>query len=208
MPFTIPSSSSTPSKITFVADHIHPQFHRFVSAGEKAELLGQRGLVLWMYGLSGSGKSTIAAAVERSLHDAGRFVVILDGDNFRHGLNSDLGFSDDDRKENVRRVAEVAKIFASQSIIVLVSVITPKISLREQAREIIGPDFREIFIKASYETCARRDPKGLYAKVAAGEIKQFTGKDSGFEEPKSADLVIDTESTEVDLATSQVLGLL
>ena len=177
-----------------MADNIHTQFHRFVSPEEKAELLGQRGTVLWMYGLSGSGKSTIAAALERKLHDEGRFVVILDGDNFRHGLNSDLGFSDDDRRENVRRVSEVAKMFGQQGVITIVSVITPKRDLREQARRIIGDDaFHEIFIKASYETCAARDPKGLYAKVAAGEIKQFTGKDSGFEEPEAPDLLLDTE---------------
>ena len=160
-----------------MAENIHTQFHRFVPSDEKEALLGQKGSVLWMYGLSGSGKSTIAAAVERKLHVEGRFVVILDGDNFRNGLNSDLGFSDEDREENVRRVSEVAKMFASQGIIVIVSVITPKQALRDQAREIIGPIFKEIFIKASYETCAQRDPKGLYAKVAAGEIKQFTGKD-------------------------------
>ena len=188
--------------------NIHTQFHRFVAPEEKETLLGQKGTVLWMYGLSGSGKSTIAAALERSLHEDGRFVVILDGDNFRHGLNSDLGFSDDDRKENVRRVAEVAKIFASQGIIVLVSVITPKRELRAQARTILGDFFHEVFIKASFETCAARDPKGLYAKVAAGEIKQFTGKDSGFEEPDQAELTIDTESTEPPEAAAQIRALL
>jgi adenylylsulfate kinase len=191
-----------------VAENIHTQFHRFISPAEKEALLGQKGIVLWMYGLSGSGKSTIAAAVERELHESGRFVVILDGDNFRHGLNSDLGFSDDDRRENVRRVAEVAKMFASQGVIVIVSVITPKQSLRDQAREIIGDVFREIFIKASYETCARRDPKGLYAKVANGEIKQFTGKDSGFEEPDAPELLVDTETTDVSDAAASVIGLL
>ena len=188
--------------------NIHTQFHRFVSPEEKEELLGQKGIVLWMYGLSGSGKSTIAAAVERSLHDSGRYVVILDGDNFRHGLNSDLGFSDDDRKENVRRVSEVAKIFADQGVIVLVSVITPKQILREQAREIIGEKLTDVYIKASYETCALRDPKGLYARVAAGEIKQFTGKDSGFEEPAAPDVLIDTESLSVEEATGVILSLL
>lgn len=191
-----------------MAENIHTQFHRFISPAEKEALLGQKGIVLWMYGLSGSGKSTIAAAVERELHESGRFVVILDGDNFRHGLNSDLGFSDDDRRENVRRVAEVAKMFASQGVIVIVSVITPKQSLRDQAREIIGDVFREIFIKASYETCARRDPKGLYAKVANGEIKQFTGKDSGFEEPDAPELLVDTETTDVSDAAASVIGLL
>ena len=191
-----------------MAENIHTQFHRFVSSDEKEALLGQKGSVLWMYGLSGSGKSTIAAAVERKLHVQGRFVVILDGDNFRNGLNSDLGFSNEDREENVRRVSEVAKMFASQGIIVIVSVITPKQALRDQAREIIGPIFREIFIKASYETCAQRDPKGLYAKVAAGEIKQFTGKDSGFEEPPNPDLLVDTETTEIEDAATQISSLL
>ena len=189
-------------------ENIHTQHHRFVSTEEKERLLNQKGAVLWMYGLSGSGKSTIAAAVERQLHDQGRFVVILDGDNFRHGLNSDLGFSDEDRKENVRRVSEVAKMFASQGIIVIVSVITPKQGLRNQAREIVGATFKEIFIKASYETCAKRDPKGLYAKVAAGEIKQFTGKDSGFEEPLNPDLLVDTETTGIEDAASRITGLL
>lgn len=191
-----------------MAENIHTQFHRFVASDEKEALLGQKGSVLWMYGLSGSGKSTIAAAVERKLHVQGRFVVILDGDNFRNGLNSDLGFSDEDREENVRRVSEVAKMFASQGIIVIVSVITPKQALRDQAREIIGPIFKEIFIKASYETCAQRDPKGLYAKVAAGEIKQFTGKDSGFEEPTNPDLLVDTETTEIEEAATQISSLL
>ncbi len=187
-----------------MADNIHTQFHRFVSPEEKAKLLGQSGTVLWMYGLSGSGKSTIAAALERQLHEEGRFAVILDGDNFRHGLNSDLGFSDDDRRENVRRVSEVAKMFAGQGVITIVSVITPKRDLREQARQIIGDPFREIFIKASYETCAARDPKGLYAKVAAGEIKQFTGKDSGFEEPEAPDLVLETETHPAEDLASQL----
>lgn len=191
-----------------MSENIHTQFHRFVSPDEKETLLGQKGIVLWMYGLSGSGKSTIAAAVERSLHEEGRFVVILDGDNFRDGINSDLGFSDEDRRENVRRVAEVAKMFASQGIVVLVSVITPKRALREQARVILGGLFHEIYIKASYETCAARDPKGLYAKVAAGEIKQFTGKDSGFEEPDHAEVVIDTESVEPEEAAAQIRELL
>ena len=187
-------------------ENIHTQHHRFVSTEEKETLLSQNGVVLWMYGLSGSGKSTIAAALERRLHEDGRFVVILDGDNFRDGLNSDLGFNDDDRRENVRRVAEVAKMFADQGVIVIVSVITPKRVLRESARGIIGDRFREIFIKASYETCAARDPKGLYAKVAAGEIKQFTGKDSGFEEPQNADLIIDTERVSAERATVEIIG--
>jgi adenylylsulfate kinase len=188
--------------------NIHTQFHRFVLPEDKGRLLGQKGAVLWMYGLSGSGKSTIAAALERNLHDAGRFVMVLDGDNFRHGLNSDLGFSDEDRRENVRRVAEVAKMLAHQSVIVVVSVITPKEALRTLAREIIGDSFLEIFVRASYATCAERDPKGLYAKVAAGKIKQFTGKDSGFEEPEAADLVIDTETIQPPEAVEKIKNIL
>ncbi len=184
--------------------NIYTQFHRFVPPEEKERLLGQKGIVLWMYGLSGSGKSTIAAALEQSLHDEGRFVMILDGDNFRHGLNSDLGFSDEDRHENVRRVAEVAKMLADQGVIVLVSVITPKEALRTLAREIIGDSFLEIFVRASYAACAERDPKGLYAKVAAGKIKQFTGKDSGFEEPEIADLMIDTEVVQPPEAVEKI----
>ncbi|MDB4387239.1 adenylyl-sulfate kinase [Akkermansiaceae bacterium] len=191
-----------------MAENIHTQFHRFVSPEEKEALLAQRGIVLWMYGLSGSGKSTIAAALERKLHEDGRFVVILDGDNFRNGLNSDLGFSDEDRHENVRRVAEVAKMFAAQGVIVIVSVITPKIALRDQAREIIGDSFHEIFIKASYEICAQRDPKGLYAKVAAGEIKQFTGKDSEFEEPTDPEIEIDTEALSPPEAVTKIIKLI
>ena len=184
--------------------NIYTQFHRFVPPEEKGRLLGQKGIVLWMYGLSGSGKSIIAAALEQSLHAEGRFVMILDGDNFRHGLNSDLGFSDEDRHENVRRVAEVAKMLANQGVIVLVSVITPKEALRTLAREIIGDSFLEIFVRASYAACAERDPKGLYAKVAAGKIKQFTGKDSGFEEPEIADLMIDTEVVQPSEAVEKI----
>lgn len=190
------------------SENIHPQHHRFVPPEEKARLLQQTGVVIWLYGLSGSGKSTIAAALERDLHAEGRFVMILDGDNFRDGLNADLGFSDEDRRENVRRIAEVASILAQQGVIVLVSVITPKESLRSLAREIVGDSFLEIFVRASYETCADRDPKGLYAKVAAGEIKQFTGKDSGFEDPQAADLVIDTEAIKPTGAVEKIKNAL
>ena len=188
-----------------MAENIHTQFHRFVSSNEKEALLGQEGSVLWMYGLSGSGKSTIAAAVERRLHAQGRFAVILDGDNFRNGLNSDLGFSDEDREENVRRVSEVAKMFASQGIIVIVSVITPKQALRDQARKIIGPIFREIFIKASYETCAQRDPKGLYARARNGEITDFTGVSAPYEEPTDANLIVDTGEQTIDQSVLRVI---
>ena len=140
------------------------------------------------------------------MHGEGRMTVILDGDNLRTGLNSNLGFSDEDRTENVRRVAETAKLLAGQGMIVLVSVITPLRRHREAAREIIGEDFHEVYVQADFATCAERDPKGLYAKAKEGEIGQFTGKDSGFEEPEGAALVLDTPSRFVEQCAADLLG--
>ncbi len=174
---------------------IHPEFNRFLTREDKERMLGQEGVILWLYGLSGSGKSTIANIVERELNRAGRFTVILDGDNLRAGLNSNLGFSDEDREENIRRNSEVARLFCGAGIITIVAAITPRRSLRAIGRKIIGSDFVEVFVKADYPTCASRDPKGLYAKADAGGIADFTGKDSGFEEPgDEAELVLDTNS--------------
>ena len=186
--------------------NIHPETRRFLDRAAKEDLLRQKGVVLWLYGLSGSGKSTIANEVERVLHGEGRMTVILDGDNLRTGLNSNLGFSDDDRTENVRRVAETAKLLAGQGIIVLVSVITPLRRQRAAAREIIGPDFHEIYVKADFDTCAERDPKGLYAKAKEGKIGQFTGKDSGFEEPEDPALLLDTQARSIDQCAADLLG--
>ena len=186
--------------------NIHPETRRFLNRAAKEDLLRQKGVVLWLYGLSGSGKSTIANEVERVLHGEGCMTVILDGDNLRTGLNSNLGFSDDDRTENVRRVAETAKLLAGQGIIVLVSVITPLRRQRAAAREIIGPDFHEIYVKADFDTCAERDPKGLYAKAKEGKIGQFTGKDSGFEEPEDPALLLDTQARSVDQCAADLLG--
>ena len=186
--------------------NIHPETRRFLDRAAKEELLRQKGVVLWLYGLSGSGKSTIANEIERVLHGDGRMTVILDGDNLRTGLNSNLGFSDEDRTENVRRVAETAKLIAGQGIIVFVSVITPLRRHRAAAKEIIGPDFHEIYVKADFETCAERDPKGLYAKAKEGKIGQFTGKDSGFEEPENPALVLDTQARSVDQCAAELLG--
>ena len=189
--------------------NIHPETRRFLDRAAKESLLRQKGIVLWLYGLSGSGKSTIANEVERALHGDGRMTVILDGDNLRTGLNSNLGFTDDDRTENVRRVAETAKLLAGQGIIVFVSVITPLRRHRAAAREIVGAsDFHEIYVKADFDTCAERDPKGLYAKAKEGKIGQFTGKDSGFEEPENAELVLDTQSLSVEQCTADLLGYL
>ena len=186
--------------------NIHPETRRFLDRGAKEELLRQKGIVLWLYGLSGSGKSTMANEVERVLHGEGRMTVILDGDNLRTGLNGNLGFSDEDRTENVRRVAETAKLLAGQGIIVLVSVITPLRRHRATAKEIIGPDFHEIYVKADFDTCAERDPKGLYAKAKEGKIGQFTGKDSGFEEPEDPALLLDTQARSVDQCAADLLG--
>lgn len=186
-------------------NHIHPEFSRQLARGDKETLLGQRGLVVWMYGMSGSGKSTIANAAEKILHQEGRMTTILDGDNLRTGLNEHLGFSDDDRRENIRRVSHVAKLFAQQGILTLVSVITPRQELRDLARDVIGDDYYEVFVKASYDLCEKRDVKGLYAKAASGEIKNFTGKDSSFEEPADPDLIIDTEGQEVSESVTTLL---
>ena len=187
--------------------NLYPTHDKLVSREEKEIRLGQRGQVIWFYGLSGSGKSTIAQALDRELHDAGRITEVLDGDNVRGGLNANLGFSAEDRAENIRRVAEVAKLFADAGVIVLASFITPTAALREQAMRIIGSDdLTLVYTKASFEACQQRDPKGLYAKVAEGKVPQFTGKDSGFEEPvaEASDVIIDTEVH--DLASSVALA--
>jgi adenylylsulfate kinase len=177
-------------------ENIHPEFHRMLGRGAKEAQLKQRGHVFWFYGLSGSGKSTLANALERKLLEAGYVCKLLDGDNIRSGLNRDLGFSDGDREENIRRIAEVARLFLDAGIIVIASFITPKSALRASARSIVGEeDCTPVYIEASYATCADRDVKGLYAKAASGGVAHFTGKDSSFEPPQAADndWVISTE---------------
>ena len=164
--------------------NIHSLFSRMLPRERKESLLGQRGLVVWLFGLSGAGKSTIAVGLEAALHRQGVLTQLLDGDNIRSGLNRDLGFSDADREENIRRIAEVARLHAGIGVVVIVSCITPKRKLRQTARQIIGgADYWEVFVSCAYETCERRDVKGLYAKARAGELAQFTGKDSAFEGP-------------------------
>lgn len=186
-------------------ENIHTEFHRMLNKEDKESLLNQRGKVIWLYGLSGSGKSTLANALERKLYAEKKVTTLLDGDNIRSGLNNNLGFTDEDRLENIRRIAEVAKLFSQNGIITITSFICPKNDLRALARSIIGEDnIIEVYVRASWETCAKRDVKGLYAKAQAGEIKNFTGKDSNFEEPdQEPDLTIDTEheSLEDSLAT-------
>ncbi|MDP0500761.1 MAG: adenylyl-sulfate kinase [Verrucomicrobiota bacterium JB022] len=190
-----------------MAEHIYPEFERMLRREDKERLLGQRGVVVWLYGLSGSGKSTVANAFERALHSRGKLTQILDGDNIRSGLNQNLGFSDEDRQENIRRIAEVSKLYLNTGIVTLCSFITPRRELRQLAKETVGQgDFVEVYVRASFETCAERDPKGLYAKVLRGEVAHFTGKDSLFEEPAEgdADLVLDTEAHSLEACVTQL----
>ena len=195
-------------------ENIHTEFHRMLGRDAKEAQLNQRGHVFWFYGLSGSGKSTLANALERKLAEKGFVTKILDGDNIRSGLNSDLGFSDEDRTENIRRISEVAKLFLDSGIVVITSFITPKRELREQAKAIVGADCTPVYIEASFETCAERDVKGLYAKAATGGVKNFTGKDSLFEPPAddSPDWVIATyqqmEAEALETLLEKVLPLI
>ncbi len=171
-----------------------------VSRPERETLLSQRGLVVWLYGLSGSGKTSLALALDRSLQSERRLTTLLDGDSLRSGLNQGLGFTVVDRTENIRRAAEVAKLFAHSGVITICAFITPTQAMRELARSIIGPaDFLEVYVACSFAECERRDVKGLYAKAKAGGITHFTGQDSVFEPSTSADLILDTEKE--DFAT-------
>ncbi|HTQ31510.1 MAG TPA: adenylyl-sulfate kinase [Opitutaceae bacterium] len=179
------------------SENIHPTHDQLLSRAEKEARLHQRARVIWLYGLSGSGKSTLANGLERRLHAGGFTTHLLDGDNVRSGLNRDLGFSDADRAENIRRVAEVAKLFVQAGVVVIAAFITPQRALRELARGIVGAgDFLEVYVSASFAACAGRDPKGLYARAGAGKVAQFTGRDSVFEPPAAdeAALVLDTEA--------------
>lgn len=180
-----------------------------VSYEERCRVLNQRGLVVWFTGLSGSGKSTIAVEVEKNLVELKKAVYRLDGDNIRAGLNSDLGFTKEDRDENIRRVTEVAALFKDAGLITLVSFISPYRRMREFARERIGKDsFLEVYVKADLETCMLRDPKGFYQKANHGEIKNFTGVTAPYEEPEVPDLVLETSKLSILESSSQVLKLL
>lgn len=187
-------------------NNIHPIFDRLVSRQEQEKLLNQKGKVLWFTGLSGSGKSTIAEALERKLYAQGYFVKVLDGDNIRSGINKNLGFSLEDRQENIRRIAEVAKLFLDSGVIVLCSFVSPTIEIRNVAKGIIGDqDFKEVFINTPLEVCESRDVKGLYKKARAGEIKGFTGIDSPYEPPKDPYLDIKTENKTIEECVLPIL---
>lgn len=168
-----------------MSTNIHPIFDTILNRGDKEKLLKQKSIVVWMVGLSGSGKSTLARAIENELHLQGHLTQLLDGDNLRTGINNNLGFSENDRLENIRRAAEVSKLFMNAGLITICSFISPTEEIRTIARTIIGEEnFFEVYINAPFEVCEQRDVKGLYKKARNGEIKNFTGLDAPFEAPK------------------------
>ena len=189
--------------------NIYPIFDQMLSREDKETLLGQKGVMLWFTGLSGSGKSTVAVALERELHRRGRLCRILDGDNIRSGINANLGFSEADRRENIRRIAEVSKLFVDTGIITIAAFISPTEEMRQMAAEIIGRNnFKEIYISTPLEECERRDVKGLYAKARLGEIKNFTGISAPFEAPVNPDLSIDTSAVSLEESVRMLLAFL
>lgn len=189
-------------------EHIYPIFDRMLTRSDKERLLGQRGLMIWFTGLSGSGKSTIAIALERELQQRGILCRILDGDNIRSGINNNLGFTEADRVENIRRIAEVAKLFIDTGIVTLAAFISPNNDIREMAARIIGKeDFLEVYVSTPLEECERRDVKGLYAKARRGEIKNFTGISAPFEAPAHPALTLDTSVLSVEESVRQLLEL-
>lgn len=179
-----------------------------VAREDREVLLGQKGVALWFTGLSGSGKSTVANAVAQKLHERGRLTYLLDGDNVRHGLNKDLGFSLEDRKENIRRIGEVAKLFVDAGVITLAAFISPLKEDREQVSGLLGQDFVEIFVDCSLEVCEDRDPKNLYKKARKGEIAEFTGVTSPYEVPENPEIVLNTHKESVEECATKVLEYL
>ncbi len=188
------------------ASHIHMEVLD-VDKPARARSKNQKPFVVWFTGLSASGKSTLAKRLEKRLHDAGNHTYVLDGDNVRHGLNKDLGFTNADRAENIRRIGEVAKLFVDAGLIVLCSSISPFRAERAMVRDLFGADeFIEAFVEASLDECRRRDPKGLYAKAAAGKIKNFTGIDSPYEAPENPEVRLDTERASPDELVTEVIA--
>lgn len=189
-----------------VPQHIHPVFHQLLSRSDKETLLRQRAKVFWFTGLSGSGKTTIAKGLERALHEKEFLVMVLDGDNVRAGINNNLGFLDADRKENIRRIAEVAKLFLGCGVITICCFVSPTNEIRKLAQDIIGKeDFLEVYVNTPVEECERRDVKGLYAKARAGEVKDFTGISAPFEVPLHSDLEIKTQGRTEEQSVAEAL---
>jgi adenylylsulfate kinase len=180
-----------------------------VASRDRSLLLGQRGAVIWLTGLSGSGKSTIGYALERRLNGGRHLAYVLDGDNMRHGLCSDLGFSHEDRTENIRRIGEVAALFADAGLIIITSFISPYRSDRDLARQRVpGGKFIEVFLDVPVEVCERRDPKGLYKKARAGEIPDFTGVSAPYERPSEPELALDTDALSLDACVDEIVQYL
>ena len=190
-------------------NNIYPIYDRMMTRQDKEQLLHQRGMMIWFTGLSGSGKSTIALGVERELHQRGLLCRILDGDNIRSGINAGLGFSAEDRRENIRRIAEVGKLFVDTGIITLAAFVSPTNEYRQLAREIIGNnDFFEVYVSTPLEECERRDVKGLYARARRGEVKDFTGISAPFEVPENPALSVDTSRQPLETSVHQVVDLI
>lgn len=190
-------------------NNIYPIFDRMMGREEKELLLKQRSVMVWFTGLSGSGKSTIAIALERELHKRGLLCRILDGDNIRSGINNNLGFSAADRIENIRRIAEVSKLFIDTGVITIAAFISPNNELREMASSIIGKEnFLEIYVNTPIEECERRDVKGLYAKARKGEIKDFTGVSAPFEAPEHPALSLDTSALSLEESVNKLLEMI
>ncbi|RPI03813.1 MAG: adenylyl-sulfate kinase [Calditrichaeota bacterium] len=176
---------------------------------DREKFLGQRGVVLWFTGLSASGKSTLAHAVEKRLFENGNLCYVLDGDNIRHGLNKNLGFSPEDREENIRRIGEVAKLFADVGVVVMTAFISPYRSDRQKARDLMpSGEFIEIYVKIPVSVAEQRDPKGLYKKARAGEIKEFTGISAPYEEPENPELIVDTSELSLQESVDKVITYL
>lgn len=190
-------------------NHIYPIFDRMLTRQDKENLLKQHSVMIWFTGLSGSGKSTIAIALERELHKRGILCRILDGDNIRSGINNNLGFTEADRVENIRRIAEVSKLFLDAGVITIAAFISPNNDIREMAASIIGQnDFLEVYVSTPLEECERRDVKGLYAKARKGEIKNFTGISAPFEAPAHPALTLDTSVLSLEESVNKLLELI
>lgn len=186
--------------------YIYPVFDRMLQRADREELLRQKGVMIWFTGLSGSGKSTLAIALERELHKKGFLCRILDGDNIRSGINNNLGFSETDRTENIRRIAEVSRLFVDCGVVTLAAFISPTHEIRRMAADIIGKeDFIEVFVSTPLEVCEERDVKGLYKKARKGEIKDFTGITAPFEAPLHPDITLDTSRWDLETSVHKLL---
>jgi adenylylsulfate kinase len=189
-----------------MTQNIHPIFDQLLSKSDKEQFLNQSAKLIWLTGYSGSGKSTIANGIEKALFAKGYFVQVLDGDNIRSGICNNLGFSEEDRMENIRRISEVAKLFVNAGIITVCSFVSPTESIRQVAADVLGENYVSVFIDTPLELCEKRDVKGLYKKARAGEIKNFTGIDAPFEAPLNPSLVIKTAEQSIEESVAQVLN--